>query len=214
MEQAGFTQAFTEALLDFDQERVDALAATLISEGEKQYFLEHTLVEAMEAIGRGWEEGEYALSQVYLSGRICEELLEQLLPKEQRSEAELKIGIATLADHHLLGKRIVHSFFQATGFPVQDLGHGMDAAELAEMVDEAKIRVLLVSVLMYNSALRVKALRQMLDQRCPGVKILVGGAPFAFAPALWQEVGADGMALHPAAGIKLVESWVKEGVAK
>lgn len=34
----------------------------------------------LKRIGDGWEEGKVALSQVYLSGIICEEVIDKILP--------------------------------------------------------------------------------------------------------------------------------------
>ena len=41
--------------------------------------MEKLVVPALERIGAGWEQGRVALSQVYMSGRICEELVDTLL---------------------------------------------------------------------------------------------------------------------------------------
>lgn len=38
------------------------------------------MVPALDRIGTGWENGTIALSQVYMSGRICEEVVDDLLP--------------------------------------------------------------------------------------------------------------------------------------
>ena len=67
------------------------------------------LVPVLEEIGTGWENGTYALSQVYMSGRICEELVDLILPPtDVMRRTQPKIAIATLEDYHMLGKRIVY----------------------------------------------------------------------------------------------------------
>ena len=43
--------------------------------------LEHLTIEVLEKIGDGWENGQLSLSQVYMSGVICEELIEKYIPK-------------------------------------------------------------------------------------------------------------------------------------
>ena len=42
-------------------------------------------MEALERIGDGWEEGQLSLSQVYMSGVICEEMIEKYIPKYSSS---------------------------------------------------------------------------------------------------------------------------------
>jgi methanogenic corrinoid protein MtbC1 len=208
MDRESFTSDFTNALLQFDKAEADALVEGLKEADDQQYFLDYTLVQALQLIGQGWESGQYALSQVYLSGRICEGILDRILPEKINTKTPVPIAIATLADHHLLGKRIVRSFFKAAGIDILDLGHGMDAPALFKMVQEADIKILLISVLMYNSALHIKELRLLLDAERPGTKLLVGGAPFYFDTALATNVGADAMAYHPAQGIEIVRAWI------
>ncbi len=51
----------------------------------------------LQRIGAGWEKGEIALSQVYMSGRICEELVSTILPSGgQRRNHQPKMAIAVL----------------------------------------------------------------------------------------------------------------------
>lgn len=153
---------------------------------------------AMEFVGRGWETGEHSLAQVYMAGRIGEELLDEFLPPEGRKPRPApRTAIAVLEDRHMLGKRVVASMLRASGFALEDFG-ATDTASLAGRAAADGIEVLLVSTLMLTSALKVRELRARLDRLRPGVKIMVGGAPFLFDRALWQEVGADAMGASPA----------------
>jgi methanogenic corrinoid protein MtbC1 len=154
-------------------------------------FVEGLVVPALEQIGTGWEAGEYSLSQVYMAGRLCEEAVDLLLPATHQARlTQPKMAIAVLEDHHLLGKRIVYSVLRASGFALANYGR-MGVDELANRVVEVEIKILLISVFMLPSALRVKDLRASLDRAASPVKIVVGGAPFRFDPELWREVGAD-----------------------
>jgi trimethylamine corrinoid protein len=62
-----------------------------------------------------------------------------------------------------------------------------------ERVKNDEIRVLLISVLMLSSALKIKTVKELLTVQGLDVRIIVGGAPFRFDPDLWREVGADAM---------------------
>ena len=42
--------------------------------------IEEVAMPALEFMGAAWESGELALSQIYMSGRISESLIEQVLP--------------------------------------------------------------------------------------------------------------------------------------
>jgi methanogenic corrinoid protein MtbC1 len=75
--------------------------------------------------------------------------------------------------------------------------------EAVRRAGEDRIAVLLISTLMLPSALHVRELAARLKAAGKGTKVVVGGAPFLFDPALWREVGADAMgrSASEAAGI-------------
>jgi methanogenic corrinoid protein MtbC1 len=155
--------------------------------------IEKIVVPALEKIGRDWDEGRAALSQIYMSGKICEEIVDRLLPdsfgvrKDQPSMA-----VAVFEDYHLLGKRLVYATLRAAGFAVKDYGR-RDLASLVQAVMKDEIKILLVSTLMLPSALRIGTLRKEFDRAGYKIKIVVGGAPFRLDDRLWKEVGADAM---------------------
>jgi methanogenic corrinoid protein MtbC1 len=184
---------FEQALLSLD--RLAARNILLESGGPEAplHLVEKLVVPALERIGAGWEQGQVALSQVYMSGRICEELVDTLLPPYALDRKNRpKMAIAVLQDYHLLGKRIVYSVLRASGFELLDYGR-VDVDDLVGRVSQDGVEVLLISVLMLPSALRVKDMRARLQAIGSDVKIVVGGAPFRLDDQLWKEVGADAM---------------------
>jgi methanogenic corrinoid protein MtbC1 len=200
-----------QALLDADRGRAAALleAARARDAGGA---VDRVLVPALERIGAGWEEGRLALSQVYMAGRICEDLAGAILPRAgPRSGSAARVAIAVLEDHHLLGKRIVVATLHAAGWAVEDLGHGMNAAALAARVVGSGIRVLLVSTLMLRAALHVRDLVRLLRATKAPVRVVVGGAPFRIDRELWKEVGADAMGVTATDALALVERYAEEG---
>ena len=68
----------------------------------------------------------------------------------------------------------------------------------------------MISVLMLPSALKVREVRQRLDEHDSDIKILVGGAPFLFDSQLWQDVGADAMGQTATDAVRIVENWMEE----
>ena len=187
------TDRFEQALLAVDRLGARNILLESQTQGPMQS-VEGLIIPALERIGADWEQGRVALSQVYMSGRICEELIDDILPPGSPTrKSQPRMAIAVLEDYHLLGKRIVYSALRASGFEMLDYGRvGVD--ELVQRVQNDGVKILLLSTLMLPSALRVRDLRAKLDMNGNGhVKIVVGGAPFRFDEQLWREVGADAM---------------------
>ena len=196
--------AFEQALLSLD--RLAARNILLESGGSESPLqrVERLVVPALERIGAGWEQGQVALSQVYMSGRICEELVDTLLPLDGLGRKNRpKMAIAVLQDYHLLGKRIVYSVLRASGFELLDYGR-VDADDLVRRVRHDGVEVLLISVLMLSSALRVKDVRARLQAPGSEVKIVVGGAPFRLDDQLWKEVGADARGREASEAVEII----------
>jgi methanogenic corrinoid protein MtbC1 len=180
------------ALISVDQPRAKELLTTPQPGTNPYHLIEERVVPALEAIGIGWENGTYSLSQVYMSGRICEEILTSyILPSLDKIHPnQPHMAIAVLEDYHLLGKRIVYSILRSSGFELANYGR-MEVDALVKKVMDDQIEILLISVLMLPSALRVEKLKTELLKARSHVKIVVGGAPFRFDKNLWQTVGAD-----------------------
>jgi methanogenic corrinoid protein MtbC1 len=187
-------EPFLDALLSMDR-----VAAKRVLEGRDEdmsrlEIVEGLVVPSLERIGELWERGQASLSQVYMSGRMCEEMVDTILPPSFPHETEHPpMAIAVLDDYHLLGKRMVYSVLRASGYALKDYGT-VTADMLVGHVLRDRIAVLLISVLMLPSALHIKKLRADLHRAGCRPLIVVGGAPFRFDTDLWREVGADAMA--------------------
>ncbi len=202
---------FREALESLDRVKAEALFQQALDGRSPLAIVEQLIVPALEQIGQRWSEGSIALSQIYMSGRFCEELVERVLPASDPSRKnQPRQAIVVLNDYHLLGKRIVYSVMRASGFELFDYGR-MDVHELVQRVITDRLEILLISTLMLPSALKVREVREALNARDIPVKILVGGAPFLFDIQLWQEVGADAMGLSAADAVTIVQRWSEPG---
>lgn len=199
-------QAFRAALTTLDQLAAQAVFEQALRGRRPLQVIEALVLPALAHIGRGWDEGTLALSQVYMAGRFCEDLVARVLPpSDPDRKRQPRSAIVTLNDHHLLGKRIVHAQLRASGFEIYDYGR-MDVDALVERVRADRLRVLMVSVLMLPSALRVKALCAALRDQGLDTRVVVGGAPFVLDPLLWREVGASAMGRSAADACALLQA--------
>ena len=203
-----FILPFREALESLDRVKAERAFSEALNYLTPIQAVEQVVVPALEQIGAAWEDGSVALSQVYMSGRVCEELVESVLPaSDPDRKHQPRSAIVVLSDYHMLGKRIVYSLMRASGFELFDYGR-MDVDELVTRVLAEKIRVLLISVLILPSALKVREVCARLKAAGTPIKVAVGGAPFLFDDQLWREVGADAMGRSAADAVTIVRDWM------
>lgn len=202
--------AFRLALETLNRARAEEIFRDALTGRSPIEAVELLVTPALTQIGESWQRGDLALSQVYMSGRCCEGLVDRYLPpSDPDRKHQPRSAIAVLCDNHDLGKRIVYSVMRAAGYEIFDYGH-MEVDELVERALREKIRVLLISVLMLPSALKVGPVCAKLRASSANIKILVGGAPFVFDPWLWQEVGADAVGCNAAEAVGLVQKFMMQ----
>jgi len=198
-----------QALILLSKEEAEKILIEATKYGTPAEIAGQLISTALKNIGDIWEEGNLSLSQVYMSGIICEELIDKILPAQSSTrKSQPKMAIGVFEDYHILGKRIVFSSLRASGFELIDLGGGLTIDKLVETIQKEKIRIMLLSVLMLPSALHIKDLKKKLNGT--DVKLIVGGAPFRFDEQLWKEVGADGYGKDSADAIQLVTKLMEE----
>jgi monomethylamine corrinoid protein len=203
-------QELKDALLNVNRIGAEQVFEKCYKEYKTFESLESLVIKTLEEIGIGWEKGEYALSQSYMSGVICESIIEKYIPIFDAHKNRVpKMSIATLNDYHGLGKKIIYSTLRAEGYEVIDFGEGLSVDELVEITIENEIELLLISTLMLPSALKVKQVKQGLIARGCNAKVVVGGAPFRFDENLWITVGADYDGKNASNLLKYIEMLIK-----
>jgi methanogenic corrinoid protein MtbC1 len=182
---------FSSKLISMDRVGAESILSQSREHNSPLEIVENLIVPALEKIGCGWENGTVALAQVYMGSRICEDLVDLFLPPSCSERiSQPKMAIALLDDYHALGKMIVYASLRASGYELQDYGR-LTSQELIQRICDDPINIILISTLMLRSALQIKEVRAGLLAAGLQTKIIVGGAPFRFAPELWNEVGAD-----------------------
>ncbi|PKL38670.1 MAG: cobalamin-binding protein [Candidatus Riflebacteria bacterium HGW-Riflebacteria-1] len=200
---------FVQALMQLDTSRCRELLAGQQTSEDCSTHPEEIVVPALENIGQAWETGHISLSQVYMSSRICEKVMEKILPQDSTpQESSTRLAIGVIEDYHALGKRMVISSLRSAGYKPIDLGHGLKAEELVEKALQEKADILLISCLMLASAIHVKDVVEGLNRAGSQIPVVVGGAPFRLYPALWKETGAHAVGNNSADAVKIVRDLV------
>lgn len=202
---------FRESLLDYNKDAAQEILESVIAESDDLLQINNLFFDVLTSIGEEWGKGKLSLSQVYMSGILCEELInEKFAPKVDTNAIEQsQIALVTFADYHTLGKKILHSHLTLSGYSVKDFDKIGDVNILADRCIAEGIKILLISVLMIPSALKIKELRQYFVNKNYEIVLIVGGAPFIFNKQLYKEIDADDTGDTPADAMKLIDKWSK-----
>ena len=195
------------------------LARTVLEQWAKQFGTDHLLVDlllpVMEKYGEHYfTTDESPLSRGYVVARIAEDAI-GFVSKEQTQVSKEK-GRVILGnaedDFHGLGRRIVGTVLKAHGYRLYDLGNDVTPELFVDKALEVDARIIGVSAMMYTTAVNIRHLRDLLEQRglSSRLRLIVGGAIFVLRPELVKEVGADGTAVNALAVPALVEHLLQE----
>jgi methanogenic corrinoid protein MtbC1 len=172
---------------------------------------------AIVQLGCLWEKETMSLAQNYVASKIAEDALLRCIPV--RSSDTVYKGAAVLGniedDFHGLGRKTVGLFLSAAGWDIYDLGNDVLAEELLDKALQVKASVIGCSAMMQTTALNIRKLRDLIDERGLNqqIKLAVGGAVFNWRPDLVAEVGGDGTAQN-AAGVDELFTRLQSQVCK
>lgn len=178
---------------------------SLSNQYDKIAIVKELVVPLLDEAGKEWEQGLLSLSQVYMMGKFFDGWFSlNLVDETFVGQSSAKLALAVFEDHHTLGKKIVKSVLNATGYFHQDY-ENKNSEQLIALVIKDEIEIIMLSSLMLHSALRISNFTNELQKKNLPTKVLVGGAPFRFDDHLWVEVGADGTSADAAGVIPLIE---------
>lgn len=200
-----------KALLHINRVKAEEIVRCIYKGPENLHALENLMIGTLEKMGTAWENGEVSLAQEYMASIICEDLIEKYLPLSECPRKNVpKMAIGVLKDHHGLGKRMVYAVLRAAGFELLDFGLALSVDEMVHKTIDSQVEILLISTLMYPSALKVAEVKGQLDAAGAGTKIIVGGAPFRLDAELWKTVNADATGRDASEIVGIIEEMVRE----
>lgn len=169
------------------------------------------MIPAMDEVGRLFESGEYFVPEMLLSGRAMKAGMEILKPMLATSGAEPagRVVIGTVqGDLHDIGKNLVASMLESSGFEVFDLGIDVPPANFIAAIQERKPQLVCLSALL---TVTMPAMKTTIDAFSEAgvrsnVHVLVGGAPVTGQYA--KEIGADGYGETATAAVTIARQFV------
>lgn len=201
-------------LADMEEEDALALAKEMLDSGTNPLQVLELCREAMDIVGKRFEEGEYFLPELLLAGEMLTEigvmakvLLEQSPDKPAQKLGRVLIGTVH-GDLHDIGKNIVTFMMDINGYEVKDIGIDVPVATFIEEIKAFKPQVVALSgflTLAFDSmketieAIKAEGLR---DQ----IMIQIGGGQID--ETIRAYTGADGYGLNAVDAVKFCQQHI------
>jgi methanogenic corrinoid protein MtbC1 len=187
--------ALSESLIVLDEQRVLDLTQQALDAGvEPIAIINDGLTPGMNEVGKRFESGDYFLPELLIAADVFKSAV--AIVKPHLTEVVVTKGKVVLGtvegDIHDIGKNIVALVLETNGYEVIDLGIDVPVERFAEEQLASGAHIVGASAMITST---LPALRRMVvdvKAKCPGAKVLIGGAPVT--PALVAEYGSDAYA--------------------
>lgn len=197
-----------DAILNGDAKKAYAATEAALAAGAlPMEIITESMVPAMDEVGRLFEAEEYFVPELLLAARAMRGALGLLRPLMVASGQKLstRVVIGTVkGDLHDIGKNIVASMLEGSGFEVIDLGADVAPEAFVAAVQQRNPQVVCMSALLTVTMPAMKTTIEALTAAGlrGQVKVLVGGAPVT--PQYAREIGADGYSENASGAVGVV----------
>jgi len=177
-----------------EEDRVYQLVNECLEKSITPLLIVNELSRGMEKVGQLFKDDEYALAELIYAGEIFKEAMEKIKPLllagESRSAGLVIMGTVE-GDIHDLGKNIVITMLECSGFKVIDLGVDVPAKKFVEAIKESGARLIGMSLLLTTAMDSLRNAIMAIEEAGirNNIKIMIGGAPVS--EHLRVETGAD-----------------------
>lgn len=202
-----------DLIIDLNEDESVALVKKKIEEGEDPLKILDEVREAMDIVGKKYEEKEFFLPELIMSGEILTQITEILEPElKGGEEVEMKgeIILGTVAgDIHDIGKDIVKFMLEANGFKVYDLGVDVPVEDFIEALKTKKIKILGLSGFLSLSFDSMKKTVEAVEKEGlrDKTKIMIGGGQIT--EDLLKYVGADAFGKDAIKAVEIAKNWTE-----
>jgi 5-methyltetrahydrofolate--homocysteine methyltransferase len=203
-------------LADMDEDSALALAKRmLLEEGVDPLRVLQLCRDAMDIVGKRFEDGEYFLPELVLAGEMLDTIgaIAKPLIKHAPGEAPKKLGkvlIGTVhGDLHDIGKNIVGFMLDINGFEVKDIGIDVPVKGFIDEINAYQPDVVGLSgflTLAFDSMKETIAALEQAGLRGK-FKIMIGGGQIDETVRAYT--GADAFGTNAVDAVNLCKNWMK-----
>jgi corrinoid protein of di/trimethylamine methyltransferase len=185
-----------EAVVEYDEEEAKKWSEIAVAEDiDAMDAIMNGLAAGMEKVGDLYDKQEYFVPELLMSADALYlglDILKPHIKKETvRNMGQVVIGTVQ-GDVHDIGKNIIKLMFDVGGFEVHDLGRDVPLERFVEEQMRTDSEIVAMSAMMTTTMMGMKKVIEMIKEKNPNVRIMLGGAPVT------QDVatlfGADGYA--------------------
>jgi len=209
-----------EWLADMNEDAaLDLAKRMLLEEGAPPLRVLELCRNAMDIVGKRFEEGEYFLPELVLAGEMLDLVggIAKPLIKTAPGEEPKKLGrvlIGTVhGDLHDIGKNIVTFMLDINGFDVKDIGIDVPVKTFIDEIDNYHPDVVALSgflTLAFDSMKDTVEAINNAGQR-DKVRIMIGGGQID--QTVLNYTGADAFGTNAVDAVSLCKRWLAEEVA-
>lgn len=187
--------------------------AALDSGRDGMELVQQEIIPALDEVGQGFEAKRIYLPQLMMSAEAAEAAFREIKARAQdRTESQeprCAVVLATVkGDVHDIGKNIVRLLLENYGFEVTDLGRDVPPEDVLAAVERLHAPVCGLSALMTTTVPAMAETVQLLHEKAPWCRVMVGGAVLTEDYA--REIGADGYGRDAMAAVRLAERFAGE----
>ncbi len=205
-------EALAAAMGDLDEDTVKEILEEVMARGgsDADKALE-ACQKGMDTVGKLFEDGDYFVGDLIYAGELMTDavaILKDALASGDSTGPKTKMILCTVKDDlHDIGKNIVRSMLEAGGFDVLDLGIDCPAEKVVEAVKAENIKIVALSGVLTLALDSMKTTVEALRAECPGVKVIIGGAPVSAEAC--RNIGADEWAHSPQKTVDTCKAWAE-----
>jgi len=212
-------EEFINSIVNLEESKAIELTKKRLEAGEDPVKILDDLRIAADRIGEKYEKGEYFVADLVYAGEILKAvsniLREEITKRGLKREIIGRLVIGTVeGDTHDIGKNIVVTMAEASGFEVIDLGVDVPPQRFVEAIKQHNPDIVgmsgLLTVAIESMKKTVDAIKEagLRDK----VKIIIGGGRVdEYAK---EYTGADAWARDAGTGIRIMLRWIEEKKGK
>jgi corrinoid protein of di/trimethylamine methyltransferase len=173
---------------------VEAAEKVVASKIDPKLAIRYAIADAAIIVGEKFDNGEYFLPQLVISGDLMDvvtKILEKNIPKSEIEKKKIIVIGTVQADVHSVGKNLVATMLKSGGFQVVDLGVDVPSATFIEKAKDLNADMIALSSLLTTT---MPYQREVIDDLASmglrsRFKVMIGGGPVTKEYA--DKIGAD-----------------------